>query len=306
MDNIIRAIFTDENVVSVDATQWDYGRVLQIEGIKDLPSSIQVHFSLYGSDDVVTYVGTVSNDVLSVAIPDSLLQDGSTINAYIYYTTTQYGYTVKKVNINVKRRPQPSDIEAPTTSEQTTLGNIVSSLNQKADGIGYNSTTDILTLYSGETVLDTVYIDTTIESSEISNALGYVPASVSQIPTKLSQLSNDSNYVITETDPTVPSWAKASSKPSYTAAEVGALPSTTIIPTRISQLGEDSAHRTVTDADKIAWNSKPNLSDIPNTISQLTEDDNHKTVKSSDITKWNNIADNFESLVNALIDAKLQ
>lgn len=30
----------------------------------------------------------------------------------------------------------------------------------------------------------------------------------------------------TETDPTVPSWAKASSKPSYTASEVGAVPTT--------------------------------------------------------------------------------
>ena len=35
----------------------------------------------------------------------------------------------------------------------------------------------------------------------------------------------------TETDPTVPSWAKASSKPTYTASEVGALPDTTVIPT---------------------------------------------------------------------------
>ena len=34
-----------------------------------------------------------------------------------------------------------------------------------------------------------------------------------------------------ETDPTVPSWAKASSKPSYTASEVGALPDDTTIPT---------------------------------------------------------------------------
>lgn len=34
----------------------------------------------------------------------------------------------------------------------------------------------------------------------------------------------------TETDPTVPSWAKASSKPTYTASEVGALPNTTVIP----------------------------------------------------------------------------
>lgn len=34
-----------------------------------------------------------------------------------------------------------------------------------------------------------------------------------------------------ESDPTVPAWAKAASKPSYTASEVGALPNTTVIPT---------------------------------------------------------------------------
>lgn len=57
------------------------------------------------------------------------------------------------------------------------------------------------------------------------------------IPTKVSQLDNDNEYItetelaaknyltsFTETDPTVPAWAKAASKPSYTAAEVGALP----------------------------------------------------------------------------------
>lgn len=44
----------------------------------------------------------------------------------------------------------------------------------------------------------------------------------------------------TETDPTVPAWAKASTKPTYTAAEVGALPSTTTIPTKTSDLINDS------------------------------------------------------------------
>lgn len=34
----------------------------------------------------------------------------------------------------------------------------------------------------------------------------------------------------TETDPTVPDWAKAATKPTYTAAEVGALPADTVIP----------------------------------------------------------------------------
>lgn len=34
----------------------------------------------------------------------------------------------------------------------------------------------------------------------------------------------------TETDPTVPAWAKAANKPTYTASEVGALPASTVIP----------------------------------------------------------------------------
>lgn len=43
------------------------------------------------------------------------------------------------------------------------------------------------------------------------------------IPTKVSDLTNDKGYITsyTETDPTVPAWAKASSKPSYTKSEVG-------------------------------------------------------------------------------------
>ena len=44
------------------------------------------------------------------------------------------------------------------------------------------------------------------------------------VPTKTSELTNDSGYLtsFTETDPTVPDWAKATSKPTYTASEVGA------------------------------------------------------------------------------------
>lgn len=68
------------------------------------------------------------------------------------------------------------------------------------------------------------------------------------------------NYLTAETDPTVPDWAKAASKPSYTAAEVGALPSSTQIPKALSDLTQDTAHRTVTDAEKAAWNGKSNFS----------------------------------------------
>lgn len=88
------------------------------------------------------------------------------------------------------------------------------------------------------------------------------------IPTKVSDLTNDVGYITgyTETDPTVPSWAKASTKPSYTAAEVGALPDTTVIPA--AQVNSD-------------WNAssgvaqilnKPTIPTVPTALSAFTDD----------------------------------
>ena len=50
--------------------------------------------------------------------------------------------------------------------------------------------------------------------------------------------------VTKETDPTVSEWAKQPTKPSYTAEEVGALPVGTKIPTKISDLTNDSGYLT--------------------------------------------------------------
>lgn len=64
-----------------------------------------------------------------------------------------------------------------------------------------------------------------------------------EIPTKVSELTNDSGYLtgFTETDPTVPAWAKAASKPNYTASEVGADAAGTASATT-------STHNSATDA----------------------------------------------------------
>ena len=58
-------------------------------------------------------------------------------------------------------------------------------------------------------------------------------------PTNVSSFTNDAGYLTSESDPTVPSWAKAQNKPTYTASEVGALPDTTTIPSKVSDLTND-------------------------------------------------------------------
>lgn len=66
----------------------------------------------------------------------------------------------------------------------------------------------------------------------------------------------------TETDPTVPAWAKASTKPTYTASEVGALPSTTTIPSKTSDLTNDSGFAKITISSSEPTSSQGSNGDI--------------------------------------------
>lgn len=148
----------------------------------------------------------------------------------------------------------------------------------------------------------------------------------------------------TETDPTVPAWAKQENPPTYTASDVGlgnvdnvkqysasnpppypvtnvngktgdvsltasdvgALPNTTTIPSKLSDLTADSTHRTVTDTEKSTWNAKANTSDFPTALknpNSLTIDNvvydgsravNINTSKAFYITVANNGNDDYQ------------
>lgn len=58
-------------------------------------------------------------------------------------------------------------------------------------------------------------------------------SNISDIPTKLSQLTNDNGFIDNngEIDPTVPAWAKDPNKPNYNADEVGAINKNDIVTT---------------------------------------------------------------------------
>jgi hypothetical protein len=67
----------------------------------------------------------------------------------------------------------------------------------------------------------------------------------------------------TETDPTVPAWAKAATKPTYTASEVGALPADTVIPTvptKVSAFINDAGYVTETYVNTTVSNHNTNTS----------------------------------------------
>lgn len=58
------------------------------------------------------------------------------------------------------------------------------------------------------------------KTSDLTNDSGFITSA--SLPTKTSDLTNDSGFITgyTESDPTVPAWAKASTKPSYSYNEI--------------------------------------------------------------------------------------
>lgn len=111
------------------------------------------------------------------------------------------------------------------------------------------------------------------------------------IPTNVSSFTNDAGYLTsyTETDPTVPAWAKASTKPTYTAAEVGALPDTTVIPDAPGTLNtNNSTAQTVSSSESLSGTIKLHKISKTGSYNDLL---NKPTIPAVDIALTNNEID---------------
>ena len=124
-------------------------------------------------------------------------------------------------SIQVTGHPEGSSIILQTGGEEN---NSYLQLDGFQFYLGMNNTNYIYSTYNGIIVTNLV---TPVNNTDAATKK-YVDDSIGAItiPTKTSQLTNDSGFITgyTETDPTVPAWAKASTKPTYTASEVGAAP----------------------------------------------------------------------------------
>ena len=121
---MITAVFTDNSdyARATGLWQWDYGQRLRIEGLK-LPTAVEIHFALTEqSGDAIPRVGTTKDSVTEVVIPDSMLENqaaGATyeIYAWIYLVDKTSGETIKRISMQVKRRPKPEGFDTPEDAE---------------------------------------------------------------------------------------------------------------------------------------------------------------------------------------------
>lgn len=126
-----------------------------------------------------------------------------------------------------------------------------------------------------------------IGAQPAGNYLTEVPdgyALKNEIPTKTSQLQNDSGFLTgyTETDPTVPAWAKQPNKPTYTADEVGAQPKgnyLTAVPDGYAtkQFVTDKIAEAELGGEEVDLSGYAQKSELPTKVSQLENDKGYLT-----------------------------
>ena len=89
--------------------QWDYGQYLRVIGISGLPAATEVHFEQGENEFIV--LGTTTDDICTVKIPDTLLSTAKEIATYIYLHTDgdTDGATEYVIYLPVSPRSKPSD-----------------------------------------------------------------------------------------------------------------------------------------------------------------------------------------------------
>lgn len=197
--------------------QWDYGQILRIQGL-NLPTAVEIHFSLdeHGGE-AVRRIGVTKDGVTDVPIPDLMVENESAYGdsyyffAYIYLTDETSGNTEYKIRAKVSTRSKPEGYN----SGDSTFAAILKTVNEIAE-----DKVDVPASAKAGQVLAVKATDESGKPTEFEATDQGGGVSDEKIATAVEEYVT--THPFTETDPTVPEWAKQPEKPSYTALEVGA------------------------------------------------------------------------------------
>ena len=138
MSNIIRAVFSPGNYTTTAVRadrkpiwQWNYGQILQLHGL-DLPKATEVHFSHSNiSGDALIRIGTTTDKITEVAIPESFLEHSGKVTAYVYCSTVDHGQTEYKTYFKIEARAKPEAWDKPEDAE--IFHEAIEAVNESAD-----------------------------------------------------------------------------------------------------------------------------------------------------------------------------
>lgn len=193
----------------------------------------------YTKDEVITELATKANiadiPVVPVNVSEFTNDAGyikNTVDNLIHYYNKADVYTQTEVNMlisNINKLTSQIVDQLPTEDIDTSVIYLI-----KQEDV--NAYMQYMYINSAWAELGTTQVDLSdyYKKSEVDTKLAEKAnkTELPTVPSVVSAFTNDAGYLTeyTETDPTVPAWAKSPQKPQYSCEEIGALPEDTEIP----------------------------------------------------------------------------
>lgn len=240
MDNIKEVSFSNSYTEHLYGfAQYDRGQKLKITGI-ETDANTEVHFSLSesGGESPRVLPDSTGTETI-VSIPDFVFCADKMYDyeayAFVYYSDVNVGKTERRIIMHVKARPKPADFAPP--SEPDLTQKVLQELGTKLTA---PSSAQIGQIFRVQSVTEDGNL--VLEAVDMPSGGSGGGASKEEVKEAVGEYLKENP--IEESDPTVPQWAKQQEKPKYTAEEVGALPVGTKIPSKTSDLQNDSGYLT--------------------------------------------------------------
>ena len=131
--NTVHAIFASGAKTAEiidDVWQYDFGQILQIEGLP-LPPVVEVHYANKGKDIALPQTGVTEGGITTAPIPNEILEEKGSFTAYIFVTDGESGETCYTINGYVNKRPPVKGFNAP--EDQEILHAAVGAVNAAAE-----------------------------------------------------------------------------------------------------------------------------------------------------------------------------
>lgn len=215
MNNIIECkLESTYKEIFIGLWQYDYGQILRITGV-EFPKAVEIQFSLNEkSGSTITRIGTTVDGATEVQIPNELLKnDGRTydycIYAYIYLTDETSGSTEYEIVLRVKSRTKPENPSEEPLPEPNIFHETVAAVNASAERAekaleDVEEIRDNLNLDLSEKITrpDTAKVGQVLAVKEIneSGKPTVFEAEDVKVPTKTSELENDSGFLTEHQD----------------------------------------------------------------------------------------------------------
>ena len=160
-------IYSPDGIVIHNLTQWDAGQSFYIFNEFNLTEAPLFHFCNSQSEEALIVTATLSDNKITVDIPNILLQEPYSIIAYMYcYSTDTSARSIIAIKIPVRKRPKPSQYKYVENIEVTSIKRVEAQLNNLISRVETNTTK----LEETQTVVTTLITDATEATNNASVA----------------------------------------------------------------------------------------------------------------------------------------